>query len=497
MRAVVNSFAARSAAALLAATMLTGCAVGPDYRPPALSAPAAFVGSPAIAARQRSQTADAARWWAGFNDPMLSDLVDSALGENLDIAQAVARVTQARAGLGAATAALLPSANISGSAATAHQSLETPTGRIAQASPGFQRNGELYEADLGASWEIDLFGGLRRGREAANADYQASEAGVAAARLAVAAQTADTYMLIRGLQARLAVANAQVDTQRRLVETVRLQYAKGVAAELQLRQAEGALAQVEASVPVLENGLDVAMNALDVLLAAQPGTYRALLAKPAAIPVAPAIADTGSPADLLRRRPDLIVAERKLAASNARVGVAVSEYYPKFSLGGLLGTATMTAGNVFTGSATQAQGVLGLRWRLFDFGRVDAEIAQAKGANAEALAAYRLAVLRASEDVENAFSALVKREAQQATLARGETALARAQSSSLAAYKGGVVSLIEVLDADRRLLDTRDARAQAQTEAARAAVASFRALGGGWQAPAVLASQGDGALAAR
>lgn len=226
------------------------------------------------------------------------------------------------------------------------------------------------------------------------------------------------------------------------------------------------------------------MNALDVLLGAQPGTYRDALAAPMPIPTAPAIADVGTPADLLRRRPDLIIAERKLAASNAHIGVAVSDYFPKFSISGLIGSSTTLAGNMFTGGANQVQGVLGLRWRLFDFGRVDAEIAAAKGANAEALAAYRLAVLRASEDVENAFTALVQREAQETTLFRGETALDRAKGASLAAYKGGVVSLIEVLDADRRLLDTRDARAQAQTESARAAVASYRALGGGWYAPA-------------
>ena len=202
----------------------------------------------------------------------------------------------------------------------------------------------------------------------------------------------------------------------------------------------------------------------------------------APIPVTPAITDAGGPANLLRRRPDLIVAERRLAASNARIGEAISEYYPKFSLSGLLGSATTSAGGLFGGGGSQAQGVLGLRWRLFGFGRVDAEIANARGRNAEALAAYRLAVLRASEDVEDAFSALLRREAQEHMLAQGETALARAQTSSLAAYKGGVVSLIEVLDADTRLLATPDARAQAQTEAARAGVASFRALGGGWSA---------------
>lgn len=472
----------RSLVLLMSASSLAGCAVGPDYQRPAIASAPTYMGSAAVAARPQTVPVAVDSWWSGFGDPVLTDLVTRALDQNLDIAQAVARVSQAKASLRAADAALLPSASISASAATAHQSLETPTGRIASATPGFDRNGQLYDASLGAAWEIDLFGGLRRGSEAARADYQASQAGIAAARLSVAAQVADTYIAIRGLQARLAVAEQQVSTQQRLVDTVRLQYDKGVAAELQLRQAEGALTQVEAGVPALRIGLDAAMNALDVLLGVQPGTYRQTLATVTPIPDAPAIADTGTPADLLRRRPDLIIAERKLAASNARIGVAVSEYFPKFSLGGLLGSATTVAGNMFTGGANQAQGILGLRWRLFDFGRVDAEIAAAKGANAEALAAYRLAVLRASEDVENAFSALVQRETQEETLARGETALTRAQDASLAAYKGGVVSLIEVLDADRRLLDTRDARVQAQAEAARAAVASYRALGGGWQA---------------
>jgi outer membrane protein TolC len=264
---------------------------------------------------------------------------------------------------------------------------------------------------------------------------------------------------------------------------VTLRYDRGIAAELQVRQAEGSLAEVEAQIPALEAGLDAAMNALDVLLGAQPGTYRAELNEATPIPVAPGLAETGTPAELIRRRPDLTVAERRLAAANARIGVAISEYYPKFSFGALLGSATaISSGNLFTSGARQTQGVLGLRWRLFDFGRVDAEIAIARGQEAETLAAYRLAVLRAAEDVENALSALVKREAQLAILMQGESSLARARDNALAAYEGGVVSLIEVLDADGNLLQMRDAKAQAQTEAARAAIASFRALGGGWDA---------------
>jgi NodT family efflux transporter outer membrane factor (OMF) lipoprotein len=465
----------------LSTVLLTGCAVGPDYKAPEIALSSAFLGQDAVDHRQVQRKADLAVWWAAFDDPLLSRFVSLALEQNLDIAQTSARVAQARASLRYADAALLPAANISASAARGYQSVETPLGQVLNATPGFDRSGSAYEANVGASWEVDVFGGLRRGREAARAGYEASEAGAVATRLAVAAQTADVYVTIRGLQARIAIARQQVETRRQLLAMVRLQYTKGVAAELQMNQAAGSLAQAEAQVPVLEAGLDAAMNALDVLLGVQPGTYRTELAAVVPIPVAPGLAETGTPAELIRRRPDLIAAERRLAAANARIGIAVSEYYPKFSLAALLGSATSVAGgNLFTGAASQAQGVLGLRWRLFDFGRVDAQIDAARGQEAEALAAWRLAVLRAAEDVENAFSALVKREAQVVILTRGESSLARARENSFAAYQGGVVSLIEVLDADGNLLQARDAKAQAQTEATRAAIASFRALGGGW-----------------
>lgn len=470
--------------ALLAAagvTILSGCAIGSDYVAPPAPKAGAFMGQSAVAARAAAP-APVDAWWRGFNDPVLDRLVGRALAQNLDLAQATARVTQARAGLGAATAALLPSASIQGQAATAHVSTQTPTGRLLAATPGFDRDGASYEGNLVAGWELDVFGGTRRDREAALARYDAAKAGVAAARLAVAAQTADTYMLVRGLQERLTIARRQVETQSRLVDTVRLQYERGAAADLQLQQAQGALAQALASTPVLEAGLEAALNAMDVIQGAQPGTYRGELVTASAIPSAPALADAGGPAELLRRRPDLVVAEQRLRASNAEVGSALSQYFPKLTLSGLVGTATTGRATLFEGSAAQAQGVLGLRWRLFDFGRVGAEVKAAKGRKAEALASYQQAVLRASEDVENAFVSLVKREDQTRVLSDGETSLAKARAASQAAYEAGAVSLVEVLDADARLLAVRDARAQAKTEAARAAIRSFQALGGGWSA---------------
>ncbi len=475
---------------VVAVTALAGCAVGPDYRKPDAPNAERFLGQRDVEQRRAATRADLEIWWEGFGDPQLARFVRLALDQNLDLAVASARVSQSGAGLRFATAALLPSGGVSAQVAKQYQSVETPLGRVLNTAPGFDRHGSLYEADLTASWEIDIFGGLRREREASQAEYQASEAGLAATRVEVAAQAADTYVTIRGLQARLSIARQQVDTQQKLASTVRLLYAKGLAAALEVQQAEGALAQVEATIPELESALDAALNAMDVLLGSPPGTYRAELADIKAIPAAPRIEATGTPADLLRRRPDLIVAERRLAASNARIGAAIAEYYPKVSLSGLLGSATTVAsGNLFSAGANQAAGVAGLRWRLFDFGRIGAQIDQAKGQEAEALAGYRLAVLRASEDVENAFTALVKREEQTRTLQRGELALRQARNSSFAAYEKGVVRLIEVLLADENLLKTSDAKAQAEAQSSRAAIAAFKALGGGWQAAAA-ASEG-------
>ncbi|MFS2082873.1 efflux transporter outer membrane subunit [Telluria sp. Tellsp131] len=469
----------RLLAAAVVAVAATGCAVGPDYRRPDAPVPDRYLGQPVTV---QGRAADLTAWWGSFGDPQLARYVAQALASNLDLAQAAARVAQARAGLHAADAALLPSGTVNGSATRAYQSVETPLGRVLGATPGYERWGNAYDVNAAASWEIDLFGGLRRGREAAGADYQASEADFVAARLAVAAQTADIYIGIRGLQARLGIAQQQVATRRDLLAKVRLLHDKGVAPAYQVDQTEGELAQAEAAVPALQAGLDAALNALDVMLGTPPGTHRAELRAPAAIPAVPVIGTMGTPADLLQRRPDLIAAERRVAAGNARIGAAMAEYYPHVSLGALLGSATtLSAGHLFGSGAGEGAALLGVRWRLFDFGRIDAQIAQAKGREAESLAAYRLAVLHATEDVENAFSALANRTQQTAVLVRGEEALARSRAASFAAYRRGAASLIEVLRADDTLLRTADARAQAQTDVARAAVAAYKALGGGWE----------------
>lgn len=477
-------FRTRHALMTLVATLSAGCAVGPDYVRPVPAMPGTYQGDSGQA-RQSPGTAladaDLAAWWPAFGDPQLTHFVTLALEQNGELAQASARVLQARAGLQAAGAALAPAVGVAAQASRAYQSVETPLGQVLNSSPGFDRYGSAYEANLSAGWELDFFGGLEREIQAARADFEGSQAGAAAVRLAVAAQIADTYIMVRGLQARIEIAQRQVKTQQGLLSMIQLRFDKGLASELQLRQAEGALARVKASIPVSQAALEAAMNAMDVMLGTHPGTHRAELSVPRPVPALPQIGSGGAPGDLLRRRPDLIAAERRLAASSARIGVAVAEYYPKVSLSGLLGSATsISSGNLFTGGAAQAGATVGLRWRLFDFGRIDAQIRYAEAQEAEALAGYRHAVLRATEEVENALSSFQRRREQADLLAAGADALTRARDASAAAFDKGVVSLIEVLQADEALLGVLDGQVQAQTESARSAIAIFKALGGGW-----------------
>ena len=468
---------------LLSAGILSGCAVGPAYKKPEAALPERYMGQSQVLDRQASAEANIAKWWESFGDAQLTRFISIALAQNLDIAQAQARIAQAGAGLSTAKSALLPSGNLNTQATRNHQSLESPLGQLLNAVPGYDRDATLYEANFNAGWELDVFGGLTRQKEAAIAEYQATQAGAIATQLAIAAQTADLYVTIRGLQYRLDIARKQLETQQQLASKIKLLHARGLAPKLQVEQTEAAVLQVAAYIPVLENGIDVAMNAFDVILGEAPGKYRDELSVMQPIPAAPQITSLGHPRDLLTRRPDLIVAERRLAMANAKIGQAIAEYYPKVGLNLLIGSATaISGGNLFSNAANQAAAIAGLRWRLFDFGRIDAQINLAKGQEAQLLAAYKQSTLRATEDVENALSSLVKREAQSVQLAQAEQALTQACKTSFVAYQRGVVSLIEVLHADENLLRVSDAKAQSQTESARSAIAAFKALGGGWDA---------------
>ncbi|WP_042320131.1 efflux transporter outer membrane subunit [Paraburkholderia caledonica] len=459
---------------------LGACAVGPDYAAPTTQLVP-------FHNRVETSTQQAARpsphldtWWTGFDDPMLVTVVQRALAQNLDLAAAFARVQQARAVAAGAGAQLLPTLDFDATGTAEHQSLLSPVGTIAKTFPGYSRDQREYNVGATASWEIDLAGGLRRSAAAARDEVQAAEAEQLGTRITVAADAADAYLQVRGFQTRLAVAQDQIDTDGRLLELVRVRRRAGAADEREIAQAEALLKQARSTVPILRTSLEAQLNRLDVLMGAQPGTYAHELSVSSTIPAIPKIDDNDQPLDVLRRRPDIIAAERRVAASSERIGAAISGYYPKISLSGALGFDSVSTNHLFTAAAFQPVGTGALRWRLFDFGKVDAEVKQARGANAEALALYRQAVLKAAEDVENAFTALSQTEARRQELQGEVASLTRARDLSERAYRAGAITLTDVLDADRQLLVARDDLDSSRADAARAAVGAFRALGGGW-----------------
>ncbi len=469
-----------TAMSLIIALSITGCAVGPDYRKPSTTLQP-FRSSAALKARRTSASAPAlAQWWLGFDDPELTRIAQRALNQNLDLAAAIARVGQARAAAREAGAQLLPTADMTAQAARIHQSLESPLGSIARDLPGFKRDQSEYDVGAAASWEIDLFGGLRRGAQAARAEAQAAEAEQLGTRITVVADAADAYFEVRGDQARIALAKDQVRTDEHLLDLVERRFRVGLATDREEAQAQALLSEARASLQPLAIDLEAQLNRLDVLMGAQPGTYAAELNSRQEIPLPPAIPSDVTPADVLRRRPDVIAAERRLAASNARIGEAVAEYYPEISISGLLGFDSLSTGQLFKAATFQPEAVAGLRWRLFDFGKIDAEVAGAKGANAEALALYRQSILHAAENVEDSFTALVQLQAHGEELTREVAALKRARDSSQKAYASGVIPLTDVLDADRQLLSAQDQLALTRANTDQAAVQSFRAIGGGW-----------------
>ncbi|MGO4305860.1 efflux transporter outer membrane subunit [Cupriavidus sp. RAF12] len=467
--------------ATLATLGLAACAVGPDYHAPASEMPTVYPHAKELAPlNDAREPVGLDAWWNGFDDPVLTKIVQRALDQNLDMASSIARVAQARAAADFAGAELLPQGSAYGDVSKQRQSLESPLGKIGSNLPGYKRGQTLYSVGAAATWEIDIAGGLRRGAEAADAELQAAEANHLGVRILVAAEAADAYFRVRGAQARIGIARQQVQTNQRLLDLVRLRLADGIGAQREQAQAEAQLAQTRVTIPPLQIELETQLNRLDVLMGAQPGTYASELRDSTSELTVPQVALAQGPADLLRRRPDVIAAERKLAASNARIGVATAEYYPKLSLSALLGFESLSAGKLFTGQAFQPAATAGLRWRLFDFGRVAAEVAGAKGANAEALAMYRKSMLQATADVEDALVTLVQLEAQSHDLADEIRSHERARQAAEDAYKGGAVSLFEVLDEDRQLLAARDQNAKVRADNARAAVSAFRALGGGW-----------------
>lgn len=456
--------------------LLAGCAVGPDFRTPELpQAGAQFArAEPSAVPQQASpETGSDAAFWRQFQDAQLTQLVEQALRANQDLRAALARLDAAQALLRESRLDQLPTLTLSGQALQQRRSESQAMG-----GPRSQRS---YSAGINASWELDLFGRVRRNIEAGRADLRASAADLAALQVAIAAQVAASYADLRGWQQRLQLAEANAANQQDTLRLVQLRLAHGSGTDFDLARAQAQLETTRSHIPALQARIAVAQHRLAVLTGQVPEALIAALDVPAALPRLPETIAPGTPADLLRRRPDVAAAEARLHAATARVGVTTAELFPRLSLGGLLGSSALSTGALFGAGSASRSVFLGVDWSFLDVGRVRARIAASEAGAQVALAQYQQSVLLALEDTENALVLLTRTRSEDAHLAQAAEQRARAEQLAQRRYRLGSVGLYEVLDAQRDLYAAQDAAADSRARGLRAAVALYQALAGGWE----------------
>lgn len=463
--------ATRGAIAVLMAGILTACAVGPEYHEPKAAVPAQF----SEVTPRYATTDDSARFSKLFGDEQLAGLVNDALTANHDLRIALSRLNEARALRGATRLDLGPT--ITAAAGYTDQ-------RLSQSQAGATpRDREGYDAGFDAFWELDFFGRNRRALEASNADLQAAEAGLLDARISVAAEVARSYFELRGNQQRLAVARRNVENQGETLQLTRARLEGGTGTELDTSRATAQLASTRASIAPLEAAVARAIHRISVLTGREPGALRAQLELPADLPAVPEIVPVGDPALMLRRRPDIRVSERQLAASTARIGVAVADLFPRVTFTGNLGysaTSFNALGDAGSGTHLIAPGI---SWAAFDLGHVRARIAAARARNEGALASYEQTVLRALQETEDALVMHSRSRDRLQQLTEAATASQTAAQLARLRFENGAVDFLQVLDAERSLLEIEDNLAQSRAETATSLVAVYKALGGGWLAP--------------
>ena len=465
------------------AALLAGCAaVGPDHQTPAVALDDRFINAGATGSNAQAPGEDIARFWRGFNDPALDALIDAALAANTDIRLAQARLQEARALQGEADAAARPGVAIEGSA----QRSVRPQTQQPGASRS-ERTGNSYDASFIAGWELDLFGRVRRTREAAAAQVSAGEAGLHAAQVAVAAEVARLYLELRGQQERLRVTEANLVNQRESLRITEARLEAGRARQLDVAGARALVASTEAVLPALQSQIETTAYRLATLSAQAPRAVLGQLAPARPLPSLPvtdlATLPVGTPQQWLQRRPDVTAAERRLAAATAGIGIATSELYPRVSLTGLLGLNAARLGDLFSSDAARYSLGAGLSWTPFDFGAIRSRIAASEARSQQALVQFEQTVALALEETEGSFSAF-NRNAQRA--ARLEEAARHAEEAAQLArarFEAGVTDFQAVLQAERELLSIREQLVQAQVGTGTALVAVYRAIGGGW-APA-------------
>jgi NodT family efflux transporter outer membrane factor (OMF) lipoprotein len=500
---------------------LAGCTVGPDYSGAPMQTPEAFasvgagVGANAAGdsgARATTATAGAslpegalASWWTTLEDPALTALVARAMEKNLDLRLAEARLRESRALRGVADSARFPQVDATAGASRSRSSETLDGGGFGGGGGGGGGGGSPgdfepsdgstnFNVGLDASWEIDVFGRIRREVEAAGADVEAAREARSAAMVLVAADVAEAYVEYRVATRRIDIAERTIRAQRDTVALTQTRLQAGIANELEVAQAQTQLASRQAQLPLLQAAQRLAAYRLGVLLGQAPGDTIAELGTMstgdggvasglAEIPAAMTSVPIGLPSELLRRRPDLREAERRVAAATARIGVATADLYPRFSLTGAFGFSSGDVGNLPQGDSRVWSVGPAMRWSIFNAGRVRATIEAADARTQQALLTYERSVLVALREVEDALTNLAFEQDRQGALARTLASSRRAATLAEDRYKSGVGDFLDALEAQRQSYDAEDQLAASKGASLRALIGVYKSLGGGWPEP--------------
>jgi outer membrane protein, multidrug efflux system len=459
-------------AVVLLTAALAACAVGPSYKQPDTPVPGEFVGADSTTFRDQPLVA---QFWTVFDDQALTSLIQDALNANHDLRLAAARLNEARALRLGAASDFLPVINVNGLQAKTRVSPTDLPG-----VPDSQRRFDYYEAGFDASWEIDIFGGVRRGYEASRAAVDSSLASLDDSFVTVTSEVARNYFELRGLQSRYEVAQRNADVQRSSRDLTQQRLDAGRGTELDVARAQAQLSTTLATLPQLEAAIARTRFRLAVLTAHQPGTADERL-EPRPIPAIPEFTPVGEPTDWLRRRPDVRVAERNLATSTALIGVAVADLFPHVSLTGRFGWNGLDSDAIGDGRAEIYHYGPSISWGIFDIGHVRANINASRASAEGALARYEQTVLTALEDTEGALINHSTARAREAALAEAAEASGVATRLARLRYEEGVADFLQVLDAERTQLEAEDLLAQSRSDSATSLVAVYKALGAGWQ----------------
>lgn len=458
------------------ALFISGCiTVGPDYEPPETAVPDAWH-TEAVAGLSTGE-ATIETWWTVFDDAQLDDLIERSKRANLDLRTAVWRVEEARALRGVAAGAGYPQVEARGAAS---RSQASDNGSLGDLAPNGFEAGNLFELGVAASWELDVFGRVRRTVESADASLAAGVESYRDVLVSLLSEVASAYVDLRTTQERLRLARNNVEIQKDTLALTQDRFRVGLVSGLDVAQAEAILASTEALIPQLRTQRELALNRLAVLLGDLPGTLHDELLDTTPIPHEPEVVVVGLPADLLRQRPDIRQAERSLAAQTARIGIATSDLYPSFSLTGYLGLEAFDGGELFdSGSTTWSLG-LPVRWAIFSGGRIRSQIRAEEARTEQALAAYEQTVLRALEEVENSLFALGEERNRRDRLRDTVDATQRSLDLVMTQYRSGLTNFQNVLDTQRSLLTRQDELAASEGQVTQNLVSLYRALGGGW-----------------